>query len=386
MTRPASTPARRSASRSPSPTPARACGPITLASGASIVVHVTADTAFANCGTYNNTANFTTTNDGSGPASASEDVNCSSLTLTKVHDAASVDAGSPIGFTITLANAGPGAATGAAISDNLPGGPSPFVHWVVASQSGGAGCAISGADGSQALACGPITLASGASIVVHVTADTAFANCGTYNNTANFTTTNDGSGPASASEDVNCSSLTLTKVHDAASVDAGSPIGFTITLANAGPGAATGAAISDNLPGGPSPFVHWVVASQSGGAGCAISGADGSQALACGPITLASGASIVVHVTADTAFANCGTYNNTANFTTTNDGSGPASASEDVNCSSLTLTKVHDAASVDAGSPIGFTITLANAGPGAATGAAISDNLPGGPSPFVHWV
>src|SRR5439155_1450417 len=139
---------------------------------------------------------------------------------------------------------------------------------------------------------------------------------------ANFTTTNDGSGPASETDEDNYSSLTLRKDRDAASVDAGSPIGFTITLANAGPGAATGAAISDNLPGGPSPFVNWVVASQSGGAGCAISGADGSQALACGPITLASGASIVVHVTADTAFANCGTYNNTANFTTTNDGSG----------------------------------------------------------------
>ncbi len=51
---------------------------------------------------------------------------------------------------------------------------------------------------------------------------------------------------------------------------------------------------------------------------------------------------------------------------------------------SLTLTKVHDAASVDAGSPIGFTITLANAGPGAATGAAISDNLPGGPAPAAR--
>ena len=40
------------------------------------------------------------------------------------------------------------------------------------------------------------------------------------------------------------------------------------------------AAISDNLPGGLSPFVHWVVASQSGGAGCAITVRNGSSAAA----------------------------------------------------------------------------------------------------------
>ena len=272
-----------------------------------------------------------------------------SLTLTKVHDAASVNAGSPIGFTITLANAGPGDATGAAISDNLPGGLSPFVHWVVASQSGGAGCAISGADGSQVLACGPITLTSGSSIVVHVTAATAFANCGTYNNTATFTTTNDGSGPASASEDVNCPSLSLDKKADKSPVNLGDTIGFTITLSNAGPGDATGVTVHDPLPAGAG--ANWSIDSQTTPAGtdCVVSGAVGSQVVDCGPtglettsFTLASGASVTFHVTSGTSSAtacNHFTLSNTVTVTGTNIAVSPltASASITVNCPNVGL-------------------------------------------------
>jgi uncharacterized repeat protein (TIGR01451 family) len=272
-----------------------------------------------------------------------------SLTLTKVHDAVSVNAGSPIGFTITLANAGPGDATGAAISDNLPGGLSPFVHWVVASQSGGGGCAITGADGSQVLACGPITLTSGSSIVVHVTAATAFVNCGTYNNTANFTTTNDGSGPATASEDVNCPNLTLTKTADKTPVNLGDTIGFAISLSNAGPGAATGVTVHDPLPGGAG--ADWTIDTQTTPAGidCVISGPVGTEVVDCGPtgfettsFTLASGASVTFHVTSGTASAGActtATLTNTVTVTGTNIAVSPLQATDFivVNCPNVGL-------------------------------------------------
>ena len=133
--------------------------------------------------------------------------------------------------------------------------------------------------------------------------------------------------------------VSITKTADAASVNAGSSIGFTITVTNSGVADATGVTISDSLPGGTglSP-VHW--AESPDNSNCTITGGDGSQVLSCGPVTLAaSGGSLSVHVSASTTAANCGTYDNTATFTSTNAGSGSASASIAVNCGALMIKK-----------------------------------------------
>jgi hypothetical protein len=99
-------------------------------------------------------------------------------------------------------------------------------------------------------------------------------------------------------------------------------------VTNNGPGTARGVKITDPLPGGTVGTVTWSLDSQSPAGSCSISGAAGSQSVTCGPQDLASGNSITFHVSATTSLANCGIYNNTATFTTTNDGSGPASATE----------------------------------------------------------
>ena len=58
-----------------------------------------------------------------------------------------------------------------------------------------------------------------------------------------------------------------------------------------------------------------------------------------------------------------------------------------VNCADLELTKTSDAASVSAGDPIGYTLTITNTGPGTATGVTLADSLPGGNAATpVHWV
>src|SRR4029079_10408995 len=72
-----------------------------------------------------------------------------------------------------------------------------------------------------------------------------------------------------------------------------------------------------------------------------------------------------------------------ASFTTTNDGAGNDSASTTVNCATVTIDKNADAASVNAGSQIGFTVTLTNSTAGQATGLAITDALPGGTG--IDW-
>ena len=314
------------------------------------------------------------------PASDSSTTECfvignPHLTITKTPDHQSpVNAGDQVGFTVNLASDGDSTATGVQLSDPLPGGTSGTVHWTLAS-SNDPSCAISGADGSQVLTCGPESLAVGSNISAHVVATTSFANCGVYDNTATFSTTNDGSGNASASEACQASDLHLTKTPDhQAPVNAGDAIGFTITLHNNGPGTATGAAINDPLPGGTVGTVTWSESPDN--PDCSISGAAGSQVLTCGPKTLASGEEISVHVTATTSFANCGVYDNTATFSTTNDGSGNASASEACQKASIHITKIADASPVNAGTNIGFTMTVSNSGPGTAQGVVLTDTLP----------
>src|SRR5205807_7192235 len=126
--------------------------------------------------------------------------------------------------------------------------------------------------------------------------------------------------PATASETVNCAQIDVTKAADADSVSAGSPIGFTVTVANTGLGDAAGVTLTDALPGGNAGTpVHWTIDGATGNpASFAISGADGSQqlTLAGQPISMVSGASLTVHVTAATSATSCATYDNTASVTT----------------------------------------------------------------------
>lgn len=137
----------------------------------------------------------------------------------------------------------------------------------------------------------------------------------------------------SAIAPLNCAALTITKVADAPAVSAGSQIGFTITLSNAGPGQSTGATLSDPLPGGAGIF--WSIASQSGPATCTITGTVPNQELGCSSFTLtASGADATeaVHVTSPTTSASCATYDNKATYTSSNAPGGSASAQETVTC------------------------------------------------------
>ena len=143
---------------------------------------------------------------------------------------------------------------------------------------------------------------------------------------------------ADCTTDVLFPNLTITKVADAGQVNAGDPIGFTVTLTNSGAGAAYGVTINDPLPGGNG--VDWSIDSNTPLGSCSITGSAPTQTLVCGPRTVSAGGSITVHVTSATDATSCGDYNNTASFTTTNDGAGEASDSTTVICPvGITLDK-----------------------------------------------
>jgi len=363
-----------------------------LDAGQTETVHITSDTVWNadnnSCGTYNNTATVSSTNvDGTPDASDSTQVLCPDLSLTKKADAAAVNAGTQIGFTITAKNTGTGNATGALINDPLPAG----ATWSIdnGNTSGPLNCGIA----NNTLTCTG-TLTAGATEVVHITAPTSFLQCGTYSNTATLTATNTPQSPdGTDSTQVLCADVQVQKTADDSSVDVGDDIGFGVTISNNGDGQALGVDVEDPLPAGDG--VTWALDGSTGPLNCGVTGAVGSQVLSCTGDLDANGTAgdtQTVHITSSTVWNadhnSCGTYDNTATLTWDNGPDATISSNEastNVLCPDLTFTKTPDADSVSAGDPIGFSIEVENSGNGTAKGVEIHDPLPAPDGTDVTW-
>jgi uncharacterized repeat protein (TIGR01451 family) len=298
------------------------------------------------------------------------------VTISKTADDGTVDAGDPIGFTISWGNSGAGKATGVVVSDTLPAGDD--LDWSIESSTGtGSTCEISGAAGSQVLTCdvGSIPGNTEESGSVHIVSDTTPADCGTVDNPGSIDSGNDGSGVASDSVDVLCASIDIAKVaNPEGPVSAGDTIGFDITVTNDGDGTAHGVVATDDLPGS-----GWTADAPTGdttGVVCGIA----SGTLTCTDDSMAAGDSFTVHVHRATTAADCGTVDNTADVTTSNDGEDSASASVDVLCPDIKVTKTPDEPDNDvpAGHDITFTIVVQNIGDGVARDVTLTDDLPAG--------
>jgi uncharacterized repeat protein (TIGR01451 family) len=300
------------------------------------------------------------------------------IAITKTaNPAGPVNAGDPIGFDITVSNEGDGTALGVEMIDELPAG----VDWSVGAPSGditGVACAITGAVGAEILTCTDASMAADDSFTVHVSAPTDANDCGTIDNTASVDTTNDGSDEASASVEVLCAQIAITKTaNPAGPVNAGDAIGFDITVTNDGAGTAANVVMTDELPAG----IDWTVSAATGdttGVACAINGAVGSEVLTCTDASMAPDESFSVHVSGATEAGDCGTIDNTASVTTTNDGSDEASASVVVLCPDIEVVKDAEDAVIPAGQDLVFSITTTNIGDGVARNVVLTDDLPAG--------
>ncbi|HET6949217.1 MAG TPA: hypothetical protein VFI47_02520 [Acidimicrobiales bacterium] len=353
------------------------CMVASLAPAASVTIHVQAPTTAEDCDTYPNTASVDSVNDGSDEDGAALTVQCPNVRVEKValdgldadadpSAAESVDAGTTAGFAVTVTNDGPGTATNVTITDTLPAG----VAW--AETPDNPDCSIA----AGVLSCSFDSLAAGASATVTVTGTPGPEDCGDLTNTATVDAEGDTDAEdntSTATVTVLCPELTVVKEADAASVDAGGQIGFTITVANTGPGTALGAHLDDALPTGPG--IAWAIESQTADPACTLV----ADVLACAPRDLASGGSFTVHVVSGTTFDACAVYDNTAIADADNvEDEVQAKASTEVVCPDLVLTKKADKASVDAGQAIGFTIVVTNDGPGDSLATVITDQLPVG--------
>ncbi len=345
-------------------------------------VTVTSATTPASCAVIDNTGVITSANDGTSQNPGQVTVQCPDVNVVKTPNDGQVNAGDAASFSIVVSNAGPGAAIGTTLSDPLPAG----LTWALGTVTGdtdGVTCQVTGAVGSQTLSCADSNLmTSGQSFTVTVTTTTTAAQCATYPNVATVDATNESNNPTVTDDNtdpgaitVNCPDVQALKTADASPVNAGDPIGFTVTIKNNGTGTAYGATGSDTLPAG----ITWSIVGPANGWSLV------GNSLTFGPADLAPGASAAVHIVGTTDAADCGTVPNTVTVDATNESNdasvtddNSASASVVVNCPDVQALKTADASPVNAGDPIGFMVTIKNNGTGTAYGATGSDTLPAG--------
>jgi YVTN family beta-propeller protein len=147
--------------------------------------------------------------------------------------------------------------------------------------------------------------------------------------------------------------LTLTTTPDAATVTAGAPIGFTITIANASTGIVTGATLNDLLPAGAG---TWMV---TGSNLCSITGAAASQVLGCSFGNISANTSISLHLQSTTS--SVGTVINAATITSSTNQQQLTIGSVAVQAISVTFRSLTPSQSIPAGTAsIALTGALGN--------------------------
>ncbi len=301
------------------------------------------------------------------------------LSLTKQVDNTSPNVGDTVTFTVTVSNAGPDAATGVVVTDQVPAGLS------ILSSTPSQG-AYSNATGVWAVG----TLGSGETGSLTITAQVVAA--GLKTNTAEVTAADQSDidstpGNNVAAEDDQASvtftttaaDLSLTKTVSNAAPNLGENVTFTVVLSNAGPDAATGVQVKDILPIG----LTLVSATPSTGS---YNSATGIWTV--GSLANAASATLQIVASVDSS----GSITNTAEVIAS-DQFDPDSTpgnnvpSEDDQASvtfststaaDLALTKTVNNAAPNVGDDVVFTVTLNNAGPSDATKILVSDILPAG--------
>jgi uncharacterized repeat protein (TIGR01451 family) len=173
-------------------------------------------------------------------------------------------------YTITVSNAGPAAAAGATVTNNMPAALT-AVNWTCAPA---ANCGSTNGSGNILAT---VSLASGESATFTVTATVAATATGSIVNTATVTppaSVNDtvpGNNTATDTDTVLIpADLAITVTDNQTLVNRGTQIRYAIVVSNVGTTAVNGATVADNFPGalqGLSGTVNWTCAT-TGGATC----------------------------------------------------------------------------------------------------------------------
>ncbi|MFZ1983427.1 MAG: SdrD B-like domain-containing protein [Desulfatitalea sp.] len=315
-------------------------------------------------------------------------------------------------YTLTVSNAGPGAADGVVVSDAIPGYIAAATAVTAAKTGGTSAAAFTCATGATVTCTQQSgTIALGETVIFTITASRALRD-GDFTNTATVTSTTLGDpapGNNSAADTITIDPIAdvqmQSKLITPDTVRAGVNATYVMTFRNNGPSSALGVGVTDTftVPGGDTGFTVISVSASQGvcaGLNPGSSYGPGAQTLTCTVGTLTSGQSetvtLVIRPNWMAAPPDPRTLDNTVAITTTT-WENTAHTDNGNNSQSATLTI--DAAAVDilvnktdttpAGpDPLGYTpspsgndnliayrIATTNRGPSLATGVTFSDTI-----------
>ena len=291
------------------------------------------------------------------------------LHITKTNGVNGVVAGLPTTYTITITNPlGPSDASGATVTDAFPTTLT-GVTWTCTGTGGGA-CPASGSGNINT----SVTVPVGASVVFTATGTVDPAATGVLVNSAQVLPpaghANRTSAIATDSDPITArADLGITKTGPA-SIVAGNPLVYTITVTNTGPSDAAGVVVSDATPTG------LVFVSNTG---------DCTTAFPCALGVVPAGATRTITATFDVpiTYPGLGPIVNVASVSSTTPDDTAANNTATVETTlnrnaDVAISKSVSPASVLVGQPTTFTVVVTNHGPARVTGLVVQDLLPAG--------
>jgi len=303
------------------------------------------------------------------------------LTATKTATPSPYVAGKPLTYTVTVTNGGPSDAIGATVSDPLPAALAGAGFTWSCAPSAGASCAPTGSGNIT----DTVTIPVGGQIVYTVTGTVPLGTKTALENTATVTpppgSTDPGCTPncsGTSTDPPTTVDLSVVKTSTPDPYVAGKVLTWTITVSNGGPDTATGATVTDPLPGGLTAAGFTWTCTPSAGATCTATGSGNVT----DTVTIPSGGHLVYAVTGMVPTGTKGALNNTVTVTPPPGVNDPGCTP---NCSTtnynpplvnLSATKTSTPNPYVQGEPLTYTVIVKNTGPSPATGATVTDPLP----------
>ena len=288
------------------------------------------------------------------------------LSIAKTDSPDPVTVGKDLSYSLLVSNHGPQDAAGVTVTDALPAGAT-FVS---------SSTTVGSCSGTATVTCDLGALANGASATVTIVVRPGSA--GQLSNTATVSSTTvdpvAGNNSSTVSTTVSPleADLSIAKTDSPDPVRVGSPLTWTLAVANHGPDAAAGVSVTDVLPAGAT-FVS---------SSTTVGSCSGTATVTCdlGALANGAGATVTIVVTPGSA----GQLSNTATVSSTTDdpvaGNNSSTVSTTVSPleADLSIAKSDSPDPVRVGSPLTWTLAVANHGPDAAAGVSVTDVLPAG--------
>lgn len=307
------------------------------------------------------------------------------LSVTKVDTPDPVFAGAEVTYTITLTNAGPGAASNVTVTDGLPA-QSTFVSFtapagfMVTTPPVGSSGAVMASTASFAEGTAMFTLV--------VRANPNLGTGATISNTVSLSTVSDSTPDNNSHTEqtsiVTSADLSVTKTDTPDPVVAGTNLTYTLTVANAGPSNSQNASLMDPLPAN----TTFVSAAQTSGPAFTLftppPGGTGTFSASIAPFPTGETATFTLVVAVDpdapagVPIVNTATINSPV--TTDFDLSDNSATEETVVTAQadLAVTKADSPDPVDAGAELAYLLTVTNDGTSDAQAVTLTDPLPPG--------